>query len=503
MPARFYVRGAIGIDWAILAILTIGTINCLAGKARAGDVPASPPTSNLVDTATAELDAANAALADAKAVAQRNVANNPKYQAAKAELDKAAAEKERIQRATSGVTPQQRLDAYTAYNVAKGAVERIESDAVSNDPAVQAAQARVVVAKRTMHLVAPQRETDEARDARIAQLIPKLTPGQLSLAQHLASGGLPDLPADHLEVGSAGQLMLPANVLPNERDRYQVPATVVQVLSKDSALVSMLGQLIWLSNCPTHAMREGESVTVSGCYAVARTQTVQMGAAQRAAAVLEPVDVDRLKEVAAFLQTDAPAVAPTNVPADVPAAPTGTQLPPAKPNGYRTRLFTSVAQIFAVVPYPYQVETSDQMNGLRGEMRNKWLSENVPGAALSSTVKFDSADIGGSFEGHDTFNELGVEHQVTVTADFKEDQAAKLSTFKKGDAIYIRGRIISMSDDGIHLADFTFQRPINPPVDLGGGTIYLGPSRTSATPGRQGNQGGILQQRQNAANEQQ
>src|SRR3954453_23248760 len=108
-------------------------------------------------------------------------------------------------------------------------------------------------------------------------------------------------------------------------------------------------------------------------------------------------------------------------------------------------------------------------------MRRKWLSENMPGAMLDATVNFDYAEISGSFRGTRTFKELGTDHVVQVYANFNEDQVAKLSTFRKDEPMRIHGRIQRMSDTDIHLVDFTFSRLINPPVDLGGGTIYVGP----------------------------
>jgi hypothetical protein len=337
----------------------------------------------------------------------------------------------------------------------------------------------------------------------------QLTPVQLSLAQHLANGSMPDLPVDQLEVGAAGRLVLPTSALPALSDRYQIPGTVVQVVTRNNVLMSILGQTIWLADCPTNGMRDGQSAPVAGCYTVSRTQTVQMGSTQRSILVLEPVNVDQLKEVAAYLKSDAAVsaggatevdngAAASNDTGSANQAAAGGGAPrraAAKENGYRKRSYSSIEQIFAAVPYPYQVETSDQLTGLRGEMRTSWLGENMPGALLDATVIFDYAEIGGSFRASRTFKELGTDHQVSVYATFKDDQLTKLSTFKKGEAMRIHGRILRMSDTDIRLADITFQRLINPPVDLGGGTIYLG-TQPGQPISRQNRQQPLLQQRQ-------
>jgi hypothetical protein len=111
-------------------------------------------------------------------------------------------------------------------------------------------------------------------------------------------------------------------------------------------------------------------------------------------------------------------------------------------------------------------------------MRNKWLGENIPGAVLTTVVRFDDADIDGTFSGSDSFRDGGGDHTVAVKAHFTDAQTQTLSNITRGQQLYIRGTIVHMTDGEIELADFTFRRPINTTVDMGGGTIPLSPNVT-------------------------
>lgn len=465
------MRGGASL-FALILIGFVGLGVCV-GAAPAASPPPQSATgrpaapAELARTARAQFDTAVAALEAAKATALRNFEDDSAYRAAKADLENKTAARNRAR----SEAPQKRIEADSAVNLARRKVEQMLSDAVTQNPAVTAASARVEIARRALALVMANQETEQDRRARIEARIMRLSTAQLLLAQRLADGGVPELPADQLKVGAVGRLVLPAQTAPA---RHDVPAAVVQVVSKTDVLILMLDQWVWLSQCPTDGMKPSQRIPVNGTYTVSDVRTVQVGSVQRTVPVLEPANLDELKEIAAFLQSPEADQDPAGATAPSASAnPPAEQAKPPLP-GVRRRTFTSIAQIYRAVPYQLQVESAEQATGLRGQLRSKWLSENIPGAVLNTVVRFDDADIQGGFAGSDTFRDVAGERTATVKAHFTDAQALALSRVARGEQLYIRGTIVRAGDGAIELADFSFRRPVKTSVDLGGGTIPVG-----------------------------